>query len=421
MTDIFYHFYKLSPQERLERVRQFVGLAESDVGVLQTPGGLSLEKANCMIENVIGTIEVPLGAAVRFSVNGKDHVVPMATEEASVVAAVCKMGKVARIKGGFVAHSTEPIMIGQIQIVGVQDPFGAKMRVLAQKKRILEIANRQNPPLIAAGGGAIDVEVRVVDTRSGPMVICHLLVNCRDAMGANAVNSMAEALKKDLEEISGGVVSLRILSNFSIHRMARASAVFDSAELGGPATVNAMVQAYHFADADIYRATTHNKGIMNGITAVAMATGQDTRAIEAGAHAYASSSGVYRSLTTWEKNAGGDLVGALELPIAVGTIGGATKVHPAAQANLKILGVQSASELAEIMVSVGLAQNAAALRALVNEGIQQGHMALHARNMAIMAGAPLELVDAVVSRMMNNGPIRLDSAQNVVRELTGNI
>lgn len=417
MSNFFQHFYKLNPHERLEKIRKFADLQDQEVKALQKPGGLSLEQANCMIENVIGTMELPIGAAVYFLINGKDYVIPMVTEESSVVAAVCKMAKIVRSNGGFVTSSTDPIMIGQIQILGVRDPFAARMRILSQKQNILAIANQQNPPLIGAGGGAVDLEVRILDTRIGAMLVCHLLVNCKDAMGANAVNTMVEALQDKLEQISGGKVSLRIISNLAIHRLARVYAVFDREKLGGEQVVEGMIAAYHFAEADPFRATTHNKGIMNGITAVALATGQDTRAIEAGAHAYASLSGRYRSLSTWEKTFQGDLLGTLEIPLAVGTIGGVTNVHPVVQANLKILRVQSARELAEVMIAVGLAQNAAALRALADEGIQKGHMALHARNLAIMAGAPIEMVDAVVARLLKNGPIRLDYAQKVVREL----
>lgn len=410
------HFYKLAPEQRLARVAEYADLNEDEVLSLKNSGGLSLDQADHMIENVIGTIELPVGLAVHFLVNGKEYVVPMALEEPSVVAAASKMAKIAKAKGGFITSSTEPIMIGQIQITGCQDPYGAKMRLLAQKAKILRLANAQDPILTQLGGGAIDLEVRVLDTDSGFMVICHLLVNCKDAMGANAVNTMAEALAPELEKIAEGKVDLRILSNLAIYRLARAYAVFDKDELGGEKVVDGIVRAYHFAKADPFRATTHNKGIMNGITAVALATGQDTRALEAGAHSYASMKGMYTSLSTWEKNGDGDLVGTLELPMAVGIVGGATRSHPVVKTNLRILGIRSARELAEIMVAVGLAQNVGALRALADEGIQKGHMSLHARNIAIMAGAPLEMVDLVVERL-KSGPIRLDKAQAIVKEL----
>ena len=412
------HFYKLSPEERLDRVDQYRNLSTSDIQVLQSSGGLSMEQADRMIENVIGTLELPVGLGVHFCINQRSYVVPMCLEEPSVVAAASKMAKIAAKQEGFLTSSAESIMIGQIQIINVADPFGAKMRLLAQKKQILDIANEQDPILVELGGGAIDFEVRVVDSQQGPMVICHLLVNCQDAMGANAINTMAEALSKTIEEITGGEVCLRILSNLAIHRLARAYAIFDKEALGGENVVDRMISAYHFADADPFRATTHNKGVMNGISAVALAMGQDTRAIEAGCHAYASLKGSYRSLSVWEKNADGDLVGSLEVPMPVGIVGGATNSHPVVKANLKILGAESARELAEIIVAVGLAQNAGALRALADEGIQKGHMSLHARNLAIMAGAPLELVDVVVERLRNDGgAIRLDRATAIVKEL----
>jgi hydroxymethylglutaryl-CoA reductase len=411
------HFYKLSPRERMEHVADFSKLSQEDVSALQAPGSLSLEQADRMIENVIGTIQIPVGVGVYFTINGKEYLVPMALEEPSVVAAASKMAKIAQARGGFITSSTDPVMIGQIQITEVADPYGAKMRILAQKKQILELANKHDPILVKVGGGAKDLEVRVLDTDGGPMVICHILVHCKDAMGANAINTMAEALGPMLESISEGKVCLKIISNLAIHRLARAYAVFEKDAIGGEKVVDRIISAYHFANADPFRATTHNKGIMNGITAVALATGQDTRAIEAGAHSYAAFKGQYRSLSVWEKNRDGNLVGSLELPMAVGIVGGTTNTHPAVKANLRILGIGSANELGEVMVAVGLAQNAGALRALANEGIQKGHMALHARNLAIMAGSPLHLVDAVVERLRHNGAIRLDKVQAIVREL----
>lgn len=414
-------FYKLSPEDRLNVVTNYAQLTTEDAAALRNSGGLSLTQANLMIENVIGTIELPVGLGVHFLVNNHEYVVPMALEEPSVVAAASKMAKIARNKGGFITSSTDPVMIGQIQITNIIDPFGAKMRLLARKRDILAQANAQDPILVKLGGGAVDFEVRVLDTEGGAMVICHLLVNCKDAMGANAVNTMAEALSDTIAEISGGNVCLKIISNLAIHRLARAYAVFDKESLGGEQIVDRIISAYHFADADPYRATTHNKGIMNGITAVAFAMGQDTRAIEAGAHAYACRSGQYRSLSTWEKNHDGDLVGTLELPMAVGIVGGAVKSHPVVRANLKILGCHNANELGEIMAAVGLAQNVGALRALADEGIQKGHMSLHARNLAITAGAPLEIVDEVVAHLhQSHGPIRLDTVQAAVSQVLQN-
>ena len=411
------HFYKLTPSKRLDRVKTFASLSEEEVTVLRQSGGLSLEQADRMIENVIGTLEMPLGLGVHFLINNKEYAVPMALEEPSVIAAASKMAKIARTKGGFTTSSTDPIMIGQIQITDVADPFGAKMRILAKKNYILDLANRQDPILVKFGGGAVDLEVRVIDSLSGPMVICHLLVNCKDAMGANAINTMSEALATDLAAIARGEVHLRILSNLAVRRLARAYAVFAKELLGGERVVDGIIKAYHFANADPFRAATHNKGIMNGVIAVALATGQDTRAIEAGSHAYASLHGRYQSLSTWEKDVDGNLVGTLELPMPVGIIGGVTCSHPVVKSNLRILNIQSANELAEIITAVGLAQNAGALRALADEGIQKGHMRLHARNLAIMAGSPLEMVETVVDRLSNNGAVRLDKAQAIVQDL----
>lgn len=416
MTDAFHHFYKHNPDDRFQKICEFVNISPNDVLDLQRYG-LSLEQADSMIENVIGTLELPVGVGVHFVINGKQYVVPMVIEESSVVAAASKLAKIAAIKGGFCASSTEPIMIGQIQITDVADPFAAKMAILQQREKFLQMANCQDPALTHAGGGAVGLEVRVIDSEMGPMVICHLLVDCQDAMGANAVNTMVEALASEMEEVSGGKVCLRIISNFAVHRLARVNAVFDKTALGGEEIVDRMLAAYHFANADIYRATTHNKGTMNGVIAVAIATGQDTRAIEAGAHAYACRYGSYRSLTVWEKTPNGDLKGSLELPMAVGIIGGVTKVHPVVKANLEILNIDSAQELGQVMVAVGLAQNAAAMRALAHEGIQRGHMALHARNIAVMAGAPPKMIDIVVERLLKNGRIRIDCAEAIVREL----
>jgi hydroxymethylglutaryl-CoA reductase len=322
--------------------------------------------------------------------------IPMGTEEPSVVAASSKIAKVAREKGGIEASTTDPIMIAQTQLTDITEPSLAKEQILAKKADLLAFANEQDPMLVKFGGGARDLEVRLIDTRRGPNVITHLHVDCRAAMGANAVNTMAEALAPRIEELTGGRVYLRILSNLADKRLARAKCVFTKDGLGGENVVEGILEAYEFADADPYRAATHNKGIMNGIVAVVRATGNDTRAVEAGAHAYAARSGQYGSLTKFEKTGEGDLLGSIELPMAVGLIGGATAVHPTAKLAVKILGVKTASELGEIIASVGLVQNVAALRALASEGIQRGHMALHARNVAVTAGAPSELVDEIV-------------------------
>jgi len=411
-------FYKLKPKERLEIVKDFASLTEDEVEALMNTGSLPIELADRMIENVIGAIPIPIGVAVNFLINGRDYMIPMAIEEPSVVAAASNAARMARRSGGFHAECTRPVMIGQIQCVGIKDPYRAKMEVLSAKEEILQKANEQDPLLVSLGGGAIDLEARVIDTRSGPMLITHLLVDCKDAMGANAVNTMAEAVAPMIERITGGRVYLRIISNLATKRLARAWTKIDKEAVGGEEIVDGIVEAYNFASADPYRAATHNKGIMNGVIAVAIATCNDHRAIEAGAHAYAAISGRYLPLSVWEKNEEGDLVGSIELPMAVGTVGGATRVHPIAKICLKILGVKSANELAAVMAAVGLAQNLAALRALADEGIQRGHMKLHARNIAIQAGAKGELIDLLVQRMVEERKIRLDRAKELLKELT---
>jgi len=409
-------FYKLSPKQRIQIVKEFSDLTDEEVKLLQSTGSLELDLADRMIENVVGAIPIPLGIAVNFLINGKDYLIPMAIEEPSVVAAASYAAKMARVKGGFFTSSTEPIMIGQIQTVGVKDPHWAKMAILAAKQEILQKANEQDPMLISAGGGAKDLEVKVIHASTGPMVITELLVDCRDAMGANAVNTMAEAVAPLIERITKGRVYLRIISNLATKRLARAWTVVSKKAVGGEEVVDGIVEAYTFAAADPYRAATHNKGILNGVIGVVIATCNDHRAVEAGAHAYAARSGYYSPLTVWEKNKDGDLVGSVELPVAVGIIGGATKVHPIARIALKILGVKTANELGEVMAAVGLAQNLGALRALAHEGIQRGHMSLHARNMAIMAGASGELIDLIVERMVEERKVRLDRAKALLEE-----
>jgi hydroxymethylglutaryl-CoA reductase len=410
-------FYKLSPKERLEKVKEFCELTDEEIEALEKTGSLDMEQADRMIENVVGTFELPVGIAVNFVINGKDYLIPMAIEEPSVVAAASNAAKMARPKGGFQTSNTGPIMIGQIQLTNVKDPYGAKMTILANKEEILKMANEQDPVLVKFGGGAKDLEVRVIETAKGLMVVNHLLVDCRDAMGANAVNTMAEAVAPYIEKITGGRVYLRIISNLATYRLARAKAVFEKEAIGGEDVIDGVIEAYTFAAADPFRCATHNKGIMNGITAVVRATGNDTRAVEAGAHSYASVSGHYSPLTVWEKNADGDLVGTIEIPTAVGLIGGATKTHPTAKAAVKILGVKTAGELGEVMAAVGLAQNLGALRALATEGIQKGHMALHARNIAIMAEAPKDIIDEVVKRLVARGKIRVDIAKEIINEI----
>ena len=409
-------FYKLSPEERLNFVKEFAGLTDEEAELLRSTGSLSIDLADRMIENVIGAIPIPLGIAVNFLINGRDYLIPMAIEEPSVVAAASYAARMTRAKGGIFTSSTEPIMIGQIQAVGIKDPYRARMAILEAKEEILKKANEQDPMLVSVGGGAKDIQVKVIESMVGPMVITELLVDCRDAMGANAVNTMAEAVAPMIERITKGKVYLRIVSNLATRRLARAWTVVAKEEVGGEEVVEGIIQSYAFAAADPYRAATHNKGILNGIIAVAIATCNDHRAIEAGAHAYAAMSGRYLPLSRWEKNEDGDLVGSIELPLAVGIIGGATKVHPIARIALKILGVKSARELAEVMAAVGLAQNLAALRALADEGIQRGHMSLHARNIAIMAGATGEVIDLIAERMVEERKIRLDRAKELLEE-----
>jgi len=409
-------FYKLTLQDRIKTIKEYAGLTDQETDLLRQSGALQLETANRMIENVIGVMPVPMGIAANFLVNDKNRLVPMAIEEPSVVAAASNAARMARVKGGFHTVSTDPIMIGQIQIVGIRDVHRARFEILAQKDAILRHANDQDPVLVSLGGGARELAVRVLDTMLGKMVIAELMVDCRDAMGANAVNTMAEAVAPLIEQISGGRVYLRIISNLAVRRLTYAKAVFDKELLGGEEVVDGIMSAYAFAQADPFRCATHNKGIMNGITAVVLATGNDTRAIEAGAHAYAARSGHYTPLSTWEKTKNGDLVGTLEMPMAVGIVGGATASNPMAKLALKIMGVKSAKELADVIVSVGLAQNLAALRALAAEGIQRGHMSLHARNIAISAGASGDLIDKISAQMVAERMVRLDRAKELLAE-----
>ena len=411
-------FYKLPVMERLKIVAEYASLNSEEVEALSNFGNLGVELADRMIENVIGGITYPFAVAVNFLINGRDYIIPMVIEEPSVVAAASNAARITRSKGGIQACSTDSLMIGQIQLVNVKDPWSRRALILEHKDELLRIANEQDPVLVSLGGGARDIEVRVLETLKGLMVIIHLIVDVRDAMGANTVNTMVEALAPYVEELTNGKAYLRIVSNLPDKRIVRARVVVDKKELGGEDIVDRIVSAWAFAAADPYRAATHNKGIMNGIVAVALATAQDHRAIEAGAHAYAARSGRYTTLTTWEKNEDGDLTGVLELPIPVGIVGGAIKTHPIARIALKILKVKTARELGEVMGAVGLIQNLAALRALVTEGIQKGHMKLHARNIAIMAGAKGEMIDRVVEAMIKEGKIRFDKAKEIVGKLS---
>ncbi len=412
-------FYKKSMEARLDIVRKAGKLTKEEAQVMANTGSLEPAVADRMIENVVGSMPLPLGIAVNFQINGRDYLIPMAIEEPSVVAAASNAAKMARVGGGFQAQTTDPVMIGQIQVVDVPDPDAAKVRVLEAREKILEVCNERDPVLVKFGGGARDVEARVIQTPREPMLVVHILVDCRDAMGANAVNTMAEAVAPLIEELSGGRVYLRIISNLAVKRLARATATFAQDAIGGEEVVEGILRAYAFAAADPYRCATHNKGIMNGIDAVVIATGNDWRAIEAGAHSYAALGGRYKPLTVWEKDSKGDLVGSIEVPMAVGLVGGATATHPTAKANVKLLGVKTASELAQVVAAVGLAQNFAALRALATEGIQRGHMSLHARNIAVMAGAEVDEVDDVVKRLLAEKVIRVDRAQEILQEMRG--
>lgn len=387
-------------------------------------GGLSPEAADHMIENVIGLYSLPLGIALNFQVNGRDVLVPMTLEEPSVVAGASFMAKLARAGGGFTATTTDPLMIGQMQVIHVTNLEEAKLKLYEHKAELLAEADSIDPILKKFGGGARDVEVRLIESSPiGGFLVLHLIYDVRDAMGANAVNTACERLAPRVEAITGGKVHLRILSNLADRRIARARCTIPLNQLAfdnfsGEEVRDGIIAAYAFAAADPYRAATHNKGIMNGVDAVVIATGNDWRAIEAGAHAYAARSGRYTSLSTWNKDTDGNLVGTLEMPMAVGIVGGATKVHPAAQASVRLMGVKTASELAEIIVSVGLAQNMAALRALATEGIQRGHMSLHARQVAIAAGASGELIEKVAAQMVAEKIVRIDRAEELVKEYT---
>ena len=407
-------FYKLSVEERLDEVVKFANLDKEDIKNIKNTDALDISKADNMVENVIGRFTLPMGVALNFKINDKDYIIPMVSEEASVIAAASNAAKLARSSGGFYTSNTGSIMIAQIQIVGVKDVNYTRMVIYENKEKILKICNDKDPVLVKFGGGALDIDVRVIETNFENMVILHLKVNTLDAMGANAVNTMAEAVAPFIETITGGTVYLRILSNLAIERLVRARTKIKKEELGGEEVVDKIILAYTFAEADPFRATTHNKGIMNGISAVVLATGNDTRAIEAGAHAYASITGSYKPLTKWEKDNNGDLVGTIELPLALGLVGGATKIHPTAKTVVKILGVKSATELGEIVASVGLAQNLAAIKALATEGIQRGHMSLHAKNIASVAGAKGEELDRIVKKMIEDKNINLEYAKSLL-------
>ncbi len=419
-------FYALSLEERLRRIAEQAKLSDEARQALNPPGGLSTDQADHMIENVIGIYGMPLGVATNFIINGSEFVIPMAVEEPSVVAGASYMAKLVRQGGGFRAESDEPHMIAQIQLLDVPDINAASRALIRRKLEILALAHKVDAVIADLGGGARDVEVFSFEkTAVGPMLVVHLIYDTRDAMGANALNTAAEQIAPLLEEISGGRAHLKILSNLADRRLARANCrvpcealAFD--DFDGERVRDGIIEAWALAEADPYRATTHNKGIMNGIDAVLIATGNDWRAVEAGAHAYAARSGRYTSLSRWWAD-DGDLRGELEMPMAVGIVGGATQVHPTAKACLAVLGVKSARELAEVVVSVGLAQNLAALRSLATEGIQRGHMSLHARQVAIAAGAKGDQVTRLAKQMASEGKVRLDRAKQLLQQDRGEV
>jgi hydroxymethylglutaryl-CoA reductase len=423
-------FYNLPLDKRLDKLAQAAGLSRQDIAALQTANGLAFEQADHMVENAIGTFGLPLGIGLNFIVNGREVLVPMAIEEPSVVAGASFMAKLARAGGGFTASMSAPEMIGQIQVLDVKDMMTASLNLYQHKAELLAEADAVDPLLKKFGGGARDLEVRIIEESPiGAFLVIHLIYDVRDAMGANAVNTACEKLAAQVEELTGGRAALKILSNLADRRLARVRCTIPVTELAfgkgdsagrpysGEQVRDGIIEAWAFAVADPYRAATHNKGIMNGVDAVVIATGNDWRAIEAGAHAYAARDGRYTSLSTWGRDVQGNLTGELEMPMAVGIIGGATKVHPAAKAVLKLMGVTSAVELAGIIVSVGLAQNLAALRALATEGIQRGHMSLHARQVAIAAGAVGEQIEKVAAKMVAEKTVRIDHAEDILKSL----
>jgi len=409
--------FEKSRKERLDIVANFANLSSDEINILQSEnGGISFDKADKMVENAIGTFSLPLGITTNFKINGKDYIIPMVIEEPSVIAAASKGAKVARIKGGFEVSAIESYSIGQIQVLDVDIPDAIK-QIENYSDEILDLANSKSNTLSKMGKGAKEISCKEIDTPSGKMLIVELLIDVGDAMGANVTNTMCEVVSPLIEKISGGRTLLRILSNYSTRRIAKAKAVFEKEAVGGEEIVDNIVLAFEFADNDVYRAVTHNKGIMNGIIAVANAVGQDSRAIEAAANAYAAKSGKYRSLSKWYKDKEGNLVGTLEIPLSVGTVGGIVNVHPVAKVCTKILGISSAQELACVIAATGLSQNYSAIHALATEGIQKGHMRLHARNLAAAAGASIQQIDDIVQKMIEEKKISLDRAKELLKQI----
>lgn len=413
MTEKISRFFEKSRKERLDIVERMTGLTKEERQTLESLGGIGFEQADKMVENAIGTFSFPLGIATNFVINKKEYLVPMVIEEPSVIAAASKAAKIARLCGGFSMNNDESYSIGQIQIVET-DVESATKKVMEKSVQILELANSKSNTLSKMGKGAKEISCKKLETPSGKMLIVELLIDVGDAMGANVTNTMCEGVAPLIEQITGGRAVLKILSNYSTRRMVRGTATFDKNAVGGEKIVDNIILAYEFAASDPYRAVTHNKGIMNGIIAVANATGQDTRAIEAAAHAYAARNGKYTSLTKWSKDKDGNLVGFIELPMSVGTVGGIINVHPMAKICAKILGISSASELACVIGAMGLAQNFSAIRALASEGIQKGHMRLHARNLAAAAGATPDHIDSIVEQMIKEGNISINRAKELL-------
>ena len=412
-------FYRLDVADRHRELVERFSLSEEEVELLQGGGADGVSIADKMVENCVGVLRLPIGLGLNFQVNGRDYAVPMAVEEPSVVAAASNMARVIRASGGFTAESTESLMIAQVQVLGLHDRAHAHAALESAADQILAAANARHPNMIKRGGGARSIEVRTLPSEPS-MLVVHLMVDCRDAMGANVVNDMAEGVAPLVEEVTGGRVRLRILSNLADRRLARAHCAIIEDLLArdgtdGAAVAEGVVEAYRFAAADPYRAATHNKGVMNGIDAVGIATGNDWRGLEAGAHAYAARNGTYEPLTRWWRK-DGRLHGEIELPMAVGTVGGSTRVQPVLQVLRKLLRVESAQELASVMAAVGLAQNLGALCALAAEGIQRGHMSLHARSVALAAGISEDRIDDVAAKLVRTGEFSTDAALKIAAQ-----
>ena len=411
-------FYKKSIKERLDIVKDFAELSDEDIKVLTTnSSGVDMDIMDQLVENVIGCMPLPLGIATNFLINGKDYMIPMAIDETSVIAGASHGAKIIRESGGIIAIAPDSLMIGQIQVTNTSAPYAASVKILNKKKEIIQEANKVDPILVSLGGGLKDIETTVLDTEIGKMIDVHLIIDVRDAMGANAINSIAEKIAPIFEEITGGKVCLKILSNLADRRLVKAIVTIKK-EIIGEEAVDGIVKAYQFANATPYRAATHNKGVMNGVSALALATGNDFRALEAGVHSYTARSGQYKPISIWEKDAENNLAGSIEFPAVVGIVGGVSKLHPVARVALKILNVKSASELGTVFGALGLVQNYVILKELATVGIQKGHMSLHAKNIAMMAGASGELVDQIAEKMVKENCIRLDMAQKFLKEIS---